>query len=225
MSSIDTRNPLTGAASARARKRAGTRSAGLRLVRLHLTSRRVPSALAVLAACALVLRVALRWHWGSQGGPGVQQLLPLILECMAATVITATTSSPFGESERTGGRWLPLLRLGTVAALVVTAIAVLLGGSAGMPLTGGLLDVLRNVAGFAGVGLLCAAVLGGALAWVGPIAYLAVVECALAESWTTPWTWPARPTHDLGAALCATVVFAAGVLVITVRGARDSARE
>jgi len=52
-----------------------------------------------------------------------------------------------------------------------------------------------------------------------------VVEYALAESWTSPWTWPARPSHDLGAALCAAAVFVAGTLVVTVRGARDSAGE
>ena len=42
---------------------------------------------------------------------------------------------------------------------------------------------------------------------------------------TTPWIWPARPPHDLGAALCAGLVFAAGLAVITVRGARDPAGE
>lgn len=223
MSSIDMRNAPAEAAPAG--NRAGTRSAGLRLVRLHLTSRRVPTALAVVAACALVLQVALRWHWGAQGGAGVQQLLPLVLESAAAAVITATTGSPFGESERTGGRWLPLLRLGTVAALVAIAIAVLLGGSAGTSLTGGLLDVLRNVAGSVGIGLLCAAALGGSLAWVGPIGYLAVAEYALSENWTSPWTWPVRPSHDLGATLCAAAVYAAGMFAVTVRGARDSARE
>ena len=230
MSSIDMLDPPVdeppvAAPSARAERRTGAGSAGLRLVRLHLASRRVPSALAVLAVCALILQVALRWHWGAQGGPGVQQLLPLVVESAAAAIITATASSPFGESERTGGRWLPLLRLGTVAALVATAIAVLAGASAGTLLTGGLLDVLRNTAGFVGLGLLCAAVLGGALAWVGPLAYLAVAEFALAENWTTPWVWPARPSHDLGAALCAATVCAAGALVLTLRGARDSARE
>jgi hypothetical protein len=48
---------------------------------------------------------------------------------------------------------------------------------------------------------------------------------ALGAAWTTPWIWPARPPHDLGAAFCAALVFAAGITVITVRGARDSARE
>ena len=35
--------------------------------------------------------------------------------------------------------------------------------------------------------------------------------------------WPARPPYDVGGVLCAAVVFAAGLVAITVRGARDSA--
>jgi hypothetical protein len=84
--------------------------------------------------------------------------------------------------------------------------------------------MLRDLAGLAGIALLTAAPLGGALAWVGPTAYLVVTLQALEAAWTTPWIWPARPPHDRGAALCAAVVFAAGVVVITVRGTRDTAR-
>jgi hypothetical protein len=45
---------------------------------------------------------------------------------------------------------------------------------------------LRNVAGITGIGLLSAAVLGGALAWAGPMAYLVLTETALAGNVTTP---------------------------------------
>jgi len=65
-------------------------------------------------------------------------------------------------------------------------------------------------------------VAGGSLAWLGPLAFWAL---ATSRDWTTPWIWPGRPPHDLGAALCAAAVFAAGTVVITVRGARDSAGE
>ena len=64
----------------------------------------------------------------------------------------------------------------------------------------------------------------------GPAAYLLPGAYALYTQWhhpalTTPWLWPGRPPHDLGAAICAGLVFAAGVAVITVRGARDPAGE
>ena len=96
-----------------------------------------------------------------------------------------------------------------------------------MPLAGGFPDILRNVAGLTGIGLLCATLLGGPLAWTGPLAYLMAGLYGLYTDWhpptlSTPWIWPARPPHDVGGALCAAVVFAAGLAAITLRGARES---
>ena len=200
--------------------------AGLRLVRLHLASRRVPAALAAVAACAVGLRVALHWHWDTYGA----LQLPLVLETGCAAVIAVATASPLGEPERATGRWLPFLRLGAALALTAAAAGALAAAGTGAHLAGGALDVLRNVAGLTGIGLLCAAALGGGLAWAGPLAYMVVATYELYAAWhggalTTPWIWPARPPHDVGAALCAGLVFAAGMVVITVRGARDPAGE
>lgn len=196
---------------------------GLRLVRLHVASRRFPVALALLAACAAGLRGALYGHWDSYGA----LQLPLVFETGCAAVITVMVGSPFGEPERATGRWLPFLRLGSTAALTGLAVGALAAAGAGAHLSGGFADVLRNVAGLTGIGLLCAFVLGAALAWIGPTAYLLVGVYALYTDWhpptlSTPWIWPARPPHDVGGALCAAVMFAAGLLVITIRGARES---
>ena len=84
--------------------------------------------------------------------------------------------------------------------------------------------LLRNLAGITGIGLLSAAVAGGAFGWTGPFAYLVVTEVALTGNPTTPWVWAARPPHDLGGALCAALAFAAGIAAITLFGARDSGR-
>ena len=46
-----------------------------------------------------------------------------------------------------------------------------------------------------------------------------------ADGLTTPWVWPARPPLDRGAVICAYLVFAAGLALITVRGVRESARD
>jgi hypothetical protein len=199
-----------------------TAATGARLVRLHLASRRALTCLLALAACAVALRTAL--HWMPGGGVASRQL-PLTIEAGAAAVIGVTTRSPFGEPERATGRWLPFLRLGATMAVAGAAIGALAAGSASAHLAGGALGMLRDLAGLTGIALLAAALLGGSLAWVGPLAYLVVTLHALGAAWTTPWIWPAWPPHDLGAALCAALVFAAGVTVITVRGARDSARE
>jgi hypothetical protein len=205
---------------------AGSVPAGLRLARLHLTSRRVPAALAAIAACAVVLRIALHWQWNAYGA----LQLPLIFETGCAAVIAATTASPFGEPERATGRWLPLLRLGTALTLTAAAAGALTAAGIGADLAGGALDVLRNLAGLTGIGLLCAALLGGALAWTAPTAYLMIAIYALYTQWhgpplTTPWIWPARPPHDIGAALCAGLVFIIGMATIALRGARDATND
>ncbi len=198
----------------------------VRLIGLHSASRRVPVALAALAACAVGLRVALVGHWDAYGA----LQLPLVVEAMAVSAITAITGSPLGEPERVAGRWLPWLRLGGVLAVTAFAVGALAAGSLGGHLAGGTLDVLRNVAGMTGIGLFCAALLGGGLAWTGPTAYLIAGVYGLYTQWhppaaTTPWLWPARPPHDLGSAICAGLVFACGLAVFSVRGARDSAGE
>jgi hypothetical protein len=196
---------------------------GSRLIRLYAVSRRVPFALIAIAACAITLRVTLLGHWDAYGA----LQLPLVIETAAATVVAATAASPLGEPERVTGRWLPYLRLAVTVALTAAAIiALTVAASTGAHLSGGTLDVIRNVAGITGLGLLCAAVLGGGLSWTLPTGYLVAGVYALYSVWhgpaiTTPWLWPARPPHDLGGALCAGLVFAAGLALVTVRGARD----
>ena len=53
---------------------------------------------------------ALHWHWSFNPGPYAQQV-PMIIEAGAASVIAVTARSPFGETERSAGPWLPYLRL------------------------------------------------------------------------------------------------------------------
>ncbi len=199
--------------------------AGLRLTFLHLIGRRVPSGLGAIAACGVVLWAALHWHWTLGSGTGAQSV-PIVLEAGVASVIAVATRSPFGESERATGRWLPYLRLVTTLLLVAASVGALAAGAAiGGGLGGGTLDLLRGVAGLTGIGLLLAAVTGGALAWVGPTIYMVVTEYALVHLWKTPLIWPGRPPHDRGAAICAAAVFAAGLIAVAVRGSRDSAQD
>ena len=217
--------PATAAALGTLRRPRPPR-AGARLVRLYATSRRVPAAVTAVAACAVVLRIALAGHWDTYGA----LQLPLVFETAAATAITVTVASPLGEPERLTGRWLPYLRLTVTLVLTGVAIGALAAAGTGAHLAGDTLDVLRNVAGITGIGLLCAAVINSGLAWIGPVAFLPPGAYALYTQWhhpalTTPWLWPGRPSRDLGAAICAGLVFAAGVAVITARGARDPAGE
>lgn len=196
---------------------------GVRLLWLHLVSRRAATALPLLAGLGLLLWVALHWRWNMAGGPAARDVLPLVVQAGAAATVAVATYNPFGEQERAMGHRLPWLRLGGALLLMAAAIGALTAGATGGLLPGGSLALLRNTAGMTGTGLLSAAVLGGAFAWTGPMAYWLVTEGALAGGWTTPWIWPARPPHDLGGALCAAVVFAAGSSAIALWGSRDRA--
>lgn len=201
-----------------------TVSTAARLGWLHATGRRAPAALAVIVVSAVALRVALHWTWDAYGA----LQLPLMFETACAVAIAATTGSPFGEPERATGGRLPLLRLAAVGALALAAAGALTVAGTGADLAGGVTSLLRNLAGLIGIGLLCAVLVGGQLAWTGPTAYLVVAVYGLYTQWhspalTTPWIWPARPPHDLGGALCAGLVFAAGVAAYLLRGARDPA--
>jgi len=199
--------------------------AGLRLVWLYLTSRRAPAAAGLLAGLGALLWAALHWHWNIAGGAAAKQVIPLVIEAGMAAVIAVTSYGPFGEPERATGRWLPVLRAGATVLITAAAVGAFVAGATGGPLPGGTLAPLRNIAGMAGVGLLTAVLAGGAFGWIGPLAYFVLTEGALAGTWTTPWTWPARPPHDLGGALCAAAAFAAGLALVTVRGTRESIRD
>jgi hypothetical protein len=198
---------------------AGRRPSGVRLAWLHVRSRHVPAGVLALAVCGGVLHAALRWHWTFNSGLYAQQV-PLIIEAGAAAVIAVTAHSPFGETERATGRWLPYLRLFVAAGMCGLAIALLQLGAAGESLNEGILVLARNIIGITGIGLLCSLVTGGLLAWTLPIGYMAFCQYALLEAWTAPWTWPVRPPADRGAWICACAVFAAGLLVFAIRGPR-----
>jgi hypothetical protein len=148
------------------------------------------------------------------------QQIPLIIETGAAAAIAVTSHGPFGEPERATGRWLPYLRLGTALALTGLAIGMLQLAVTGASLNEGLLVLARNVLGLTGLGLLTSLATGGLLAWTLPLGYLAFAQYALLQAWRSPWLWPVRPPADRGAWICASLVFAAGLLAFTVRGPR-----
>jgi hypothetical protein len=221
MTAAGVRDPAAAAAPAPAARPA---RALLRLAWLYAVSRRVPAALSLLLALGAALWSALHWHWSIAGGPAAQELITLTVEAAAAAVVAVSNYGPFGEVERATGRWLPYLRLGTAVVLSAVAFGLLTAAATAVNLPGGTGGLLRDLAGFTGLGLLTAAALGGTFGWTGPLAYLVVTEVALTGHPTTPWVWAARPPGDLGAALCAAAVFAAGVAANTMLGAREAER-
>lgn len=196
-----------------------------RLFWLHLRGRRVPAALTGLAACAAVLCAGLNLRWFGTAGADIE--VPMLLEAGAAAIIAVTAHSPFGESEKATGRWLPVLRPAVIVALCGAGIGLFAAAAAigydpvhGSYLPGGMLPVVQNVLGFTAVGLLLSLFSGGLLAWIGPLAWQAVCQFALIANDTEPVTWAARPPDDRGGWIAAMVVFAAGLAAYTVRGPR-----
>jgi hypothetical protein len=204
--------------------RVGTGTSLARLFRLHLISRRVPTAMVALAICAPLLQVAVRSALSQRGNAGATtsaEQLGLLLEAAAAAVVSAALHGPFGESERIAGRRLDWLRLITTLLLTATALGAVSVGVAATGLPSGEFAALRDTAGLIGIGIVCAVIVGGHFAWVGPAAYSVVGAYALTEHWQTPWTWPARPGGDVGAALCAFAVLAVSLLAVTLVGPRQ----
>jgi hypothetical protein len=198
----------------------------LRLLWLHLRSRRVPSALVALLACGVALWAALEYHWWYGAGNRPEEI-PNLLEACAAAIIGVTTHSPFGEPERATGRWLPFLRPAVVLALCGAAIGFLALGAAvaydpkaGVGLINGMLPVARNLLGFTGVALLFSLAIGGLLSWIGPLAYVLICQCAAIANYSEPLTWASRPPADRGGWIAAMVVFAVGLAAFTIRGPR-----
>jgi hypothetical protein len=192
---------------------------GVRLVWLHLRSRRIPAGILALGVCGVLLYGALHWHWAFNSGPYAQQV-PMIIEAGAAAVIAVSAHSAFGETERSAGRWLPYLRLLAAIGLTGLAILALQLGAVGENLNDGIEVLARNVIGFTGLGLLCSLITGGLLAWTLPMGYMAFCQYALLEFWTAPWAWPVRPPADRGAWICASLIFAAGLVLFTICGPR-----
>ena len=182
----------------------------MRLVRLFAVSRRVPAAVLALAVCGAALSLVLRWR------AGVTAELSLVLIGAAAAVVGAALQTPFDESERATGPRLPLLRLACALGLTAAAYAALAAGATAGDLTSGAGGLLRDTAGLAGVALLAGGLTSASRSWTGVLAYVFLALAAIANGWTTPWLWPARPPADAGAALCATAVFLAGMAVASV---------
>src|SRR5262249_30154840 len=152
------------------------------LLSLHALSRRLPVAIAAIITSGVALRVALHWPWNTYGA----LQLPLIAEAACAICITMATVNPFGEVERASGHRLPLLRLSTLLTLLTVATATLTTATVGAHVAGGVLELLRNLVGLTGLGLLAAAVLGGSLGWTAPTAYLILGLYALYTRWHGP---------------------------------------
>ncbi len=192
----------------------------MRLWYLHLRSR-----IAGWAALALAAIGGLTGLWLAQiGQPGVaMQLLLVVMPLAGALVIGASLYSPFGELEASASYPVPVLRLGHLAGLLLLGamalgVAARAGGTASVEG-----QVLRNLAGFAGLVLLSVPVLGSRLSWIAPLAYgvLAFWMGASVPERPATWAWPLQPGDDKAAMATALLLLAIGLAGAVLPGARD----
>jgi len=192
------------------------------LIGLHLRTRQTARAVVALAATAAAVRAS--QHWTSGSGLFSQVVL-LLLAAAAATAVATGAHNPFGEVERTASSPLPALRVThlltlTGTALAATAVAALITtyGVSGAAM-------LRNLAGFTGIALLTAGLLGAHLAWTVPLGYVLYCGGELDLHVGNLWTWPTRPGSDRAALAIALTLLAAGVALVSLTGARDRRSE
>ena len=189
-----------------------------RLARLYLDSRQTRTTLAMLAAAAAALRAT----QPVTREPGIFPELTLMLLTLAAAAIIATaTRNPFGETERTSSSPLPALRLTHVAILIATAAATTTaaGWTASYAISPP--AIIRNLAGFTGIALLTAAVLGAHLAWTMPLGYIIYCGAQLDAQDYSLRSWPILPATNHAATAIAVGLLIAGITTATITGARN----
>lgn len=141
-----------------------------RLLRGYVLSRRLLGYwLAILILLGLV---AWGGEWGERHAPTTLRLLVFLLSMATSSLITVSLWSPFGETERSAGTWLPPGRIFHLLVLlimtfVVNQIALELWTPLGDP-TRWDIYVLRHLLALTGIALLSAKTFDTRVSWVVP---------------------------------------------------------
>lgn len=191
----------------------------MRLLWLHLQSRRAGWALACIVASAII-SWQLLWQVG-ESSPTLR-LGAIILPLLPAVVIGASAWSPFGEPEVVAGSSLPRLRTGHLGGLLLVSALALAAASSGAGGVDTSLAFARNLAGYGGLALIGARLLGGGIGWVLPLSYASLT---LVFDERSRLGWPARIPIDSWSLAVAAILLLAGFGLATLLGARITAAE
>lgn len=181
------------------------------------------SRLAFPAAVGLLLNAALYLVIGNLWGEHADIVLiaSVMLPLAAATIVGATTTSPFGELEQMLSRSLVPLRFGQVAGLLTIAALALFGAVTAWhdSALGG--QFVRNILGLAGASLLCAFLFGGRWSWTVPVGFsmLVLVQRGAAGGDAPQWAWVVQPTSRLTVVIALSLLIA-GLCLVARFGAR-----
>jgi hypothetical protein len=195
-----------------------------RLMTLFLRSRQASPTLLTLVGVAAATGLAFALITSAELALLVRSVGPLA----AAVVVGVAVRSPFGETERLASAALALLRAGHVAGLVVVAaIGLGIGGAlwrpAGISIEDAVTILTRNLAGFAGLALIAAVLIGGGLSWLAPLGFgggtmMAHLVGIADDAW---WYWPVQDADDGSARFVATALLVVGIVALSRMGARD----
>ena len=209
----------------------------LRLARGYVVSRRLAGYWLLL----LILLGVVAWggEWGRSHAPTTLRMLVFLLPVATASAIGVSLWSPFGETERSAGTWLPLGRaLHLVSmlamALLVNAVALATWVPDGDATPWGAY-LLRHKLLLVGVVLLATLAIDSRLSWIAPalaampglvIGYIRVAQ-AQSEGrevafFHDAWHPMLRQDGDLVAMLVAVGLFATGVVAVIRRGERPA---
>lgn len=207
-----------------------------RLLRGYVESRRLPGYWLML----LILLGLVLWgrEWGQEHAPMTLRMLVFLLPVAIASVIGVSLWSPFGETERAAGTWLPMGRTLHIATLLALAMVVNRVATETWAPTGDAghweFYLLRHTVALMGINLMTLAILDSRLSWIGPalvampglvMGYIRV-EQAAGEGRTVPFFHDSavhlmlRPHDSNVAAGVAIGLFAAGLALVIGRGER-----
>lgn len=186
----------------------------MRLLYLYLRSR-----LADWAIALLVVSGVIEWLWLRRFPPsGFLLTMSLVFIPLApALIIGVGARSPFGDIERTASRAVGTLRFGHLIALFFLGSLALFVGSTGVTV-GMDRELIRNLAGYLGLTLLAAWLIGTGLSWAVPLGYAAL---ALVIFPGNRLAWAVRFPIDSWSMTVAVTLLALGLLAVTLQGARD----
>jgi hypothetical protein len=193
-----------------------------RLPLLFVRSRSAGQALLILTVVAVASTTAL----ALTSNPDLTLILRMAAPLAAAIVVGAAVRSPFGEAEQTASHPLPPLRVAHLVLLLACgATGLALAGVA--PGVGSLGMLLRNGAGFVGLALLGARLLGTGVSWLLPLGYggATFVDYLLQPNRDASWRWPLQPSGDHTALALALTLLAIGLGAIVTAGSREPAGE
>lgn len=188
----------------------------MRLMHLYLRSR-----LAGWAAVLLAITCAIAWFWlremmesGSRVGFSL-----IVIPLLPAVVIGASTRSPFGDTELCVSRSLPALRFVHLAGLLACGVLALDLAANGWSFDNIEWELARNLAGYSGLALIGARILGSGICWVAPLGYAVAASLVHPDS---RWAWPGRLPNDRWSVTVAGTLVLAGLLLAVFQRTRDT---